>query len=229
MPYSWRLCTSLSNFEANSDYRDVQDPAVTVAMPIVGETDVSLLIWTTTPWTLPSNLAIAVGSDITYVRARRPEDDTVYIVAQQRAEAILGADHEVISTCAGSDLVGLHYQPLFDYFADHPNSFQVIAGQHVTTDDGTGLVHMAPDFGEEDFEACKAAGIRVLLSVDAEGCFVDAVRDFAGQNVKQPTRALSRRSKPWGEWSGTTQSFTVIHIAGAVRRLSLQSCARSIC
>ncbi|MEE2788789.1 MAG: isoleucine--tRNA ligase [Myxococcota bacterium] len=208
MPYSWRLCTSLSNFEANSDYRDVQDPAVTVAMPVVGASNLSLLIWTTTPWTLPSNLAIAVGPEMTYVRATRPDDPTTYILAEQRVEAILGADHQIVSTCTGADLVGLAYEPIFDYFADHENSFKVIAGTHVTTDDGTGLVHMAPDFGEDDFEACKAAGIRVVLSVDDEGCFVDAVRDFAGQNVKAADPEIIKMIKGMGRM---VRHDTIVH------------------
>ncbi|MEE2756780.1 MAG: isoleucine--tRNA ligase [Myxococcota bacterium] len=184
MPFSWRLSTALSNFEANLDYRDVQDPAITVSMPISNQPGVSLLIWTTTPWTLPSNLAIAVGSDIDYVKAKTPDDDEVYIVAKERFKSVLGEDATVIEVVKGSELVGIRYEPIFDFFADHANSFQVIASGHVTTDNGTGLVHMAPDFGEDDFAACKAAGIHVIQSVDNEGCFAENVPPYAGQNVK---------------------------------------------
>jgi isoleucyl-tRNA synthetase len=198
MPFSWRLSTALSNFEANLDYRDVQDPAVTVSMPLVGEPNTALLIWTTTPWTLPSNLAIAVGSDLEYVKAKRTDDETVYIVAKARMEAVLGGDAELVSTVLGRELVGLKYTPLFDDFADHPNAFQVIASSHVTTEDGTGLVHMAPDFGEDDFTACKDVGIRVLLSVDNEGRFAESVKDYAGLNVKEADPQIIRDIKAKG-------------------------------
>ena len=198
MPFSWRLSTALSNFEANMDYRDVQDPAITAKMPLVDREE-TLLIWTTTPWTLPSNLAVAVGADLEYVRAQKEGDDTIYIVAKERAKAVLGKKFTVLSTLKGSELVGSRYQPLFDYFAqERPNAFVVIASDHVTTGDGTGLVHMAPDFGEDDFLACKAAGIQVLQSVDDEGNFQDSVRDFAGQNIKEADPAIIRMLKEQG-------------------------------
>jgi isoleucyl-tRNA synthetase len=204
MPYSWRLSTPLSNFEANLDYRDVQDPAITIAMPAKNHDDV-FLVWTTTPWTMPSNLAIAVGPDIDYVRARRKGDDTVYVLAEARAKAILGKKVEILDTFKGSELVGRSYQPLFPYFADRADlpadegkAFVVIASGHVTTGDGTGLVHMAPDFGEEDFNACRAAGIELVLSVDDEGCFTDAIKDFAGRNIKEADSDLIRWIKDSG-------------------------------
>ncbi len=184
MPYSWRLSTSLSNFEANLDYRDVQDPAITVTLPATDSDDV-FLVWTTTPWTLPSNLAIAVGAHIDYVRAKRPNDDTTYVIAAARVRDILGKKAEVLGEpFRGSELVGTRYTPLFEYFADH-EGFRVIEAPHVTTEDGTGLVHMAPDFGDEDYTACRAEGIDVLLSVDDEGNFTADVTDFAGRNVKE--------------------------------------------
>ncbi len=198
MPFSWRLSTALSNFEANLDYRDVQDPAITVSMPIITEPGVSLLIWTTTPWTLPSNLAVAVGSDIDYVRASVPSSETTYIVAKARLKSVLGEDAIVSDTIKGSELVGLRYKPIFDFFADQSNAFQVIASDHVTTDNGTGLVHMAPDFGEDDFAACKASGIHVVQSVDNEGCFADNVPPYAGQNVKAADPAIIRDLKDNG-------------------------------
>ncbi len=198
MPYSWRLSTSLSNFEANKDYREVQDPAITVSMPLVGESNVALLIWTTTPWTLPSNLAIAVGEDIEYVRVRRPDDEITYIVARDRIDAVFGKDKKIVGTTLGKDLVGSHYEPLFDFFSDHAGAFRIIASDHVTTNDGTGLVHMAPDFGEDDFHACKKEGIQVLQSVDDEGRFVDAVEPFAGRNIKEADPDIIRLLKGRG-------------------------------
>ena len=186
MPFSWRLSTSLSNFEANLDYRDVQDPAITVKMPIIGEEEV-LLIWTTTPWTLPSNLAIAIGEDITYVKAKKNDENTVYILAKERVKPILGKKAIILAEFLGKELVGKSYQPLFNYFLDEAseNSFKVISSSHVTTSDGTGLVHMAPDFGEDDFVACKDAGISVLQAVDDEGNFDSRIRDFSGRNIKE--------------------------------------------
>lgn len=205
MPYSWRLSTSLSNFEAGLDYRMVQDPAITVSMPLVDEPGTVLLVWTTTPWTLPSNLAVAVGEDIDYVRATRADDDTQYVVAADLAAKVLGKGHTVVSTFKGRELLDKAYAPLFPYFADKAElplgeggAFYVIAAPHVTTDSGTGLVHMAPDFGEEDFNASKAVGIGVLESVDANGDFSEAITDFAGRNVKEADPDLIRWIKDAG-------------------------------
>ena len=202
MPYSWRLSTSLSNFEANQNYKEVQDPAITVAMPVRADSpkyagDV-LLIWTTTPWTLPSNLAVAVGNELTYVRAQTGKDDTVYIVAKDRLKAVLGKKAKVLEELTGADLVGTTYEPLFPYFADHENAFQVIWADHVTTTDGTGLVHMAPDYGEDDYAASRREGITVVQSVDDEGRFTEAVGEWAGRNVKEADPDLIKAIKAMG-------------------------------
>ena len=156
MPYSWRLGTPLSNFEANMDYRSVQDPAVTVSLPVLGEENVVLLAWTTTPWTLPSNMALCVGADIDYVKARIPNDDTTYVVAAALKDKVLGEEAEVLETLKGSALVGLEYHPLFDHFADAraEGAFKVVADDYVSTDSGTGIVHQAPAFGEDDWRVC---------------------------------------------------------------------------
>lgn len=204
MPYSWRLSTSLSNFEANLDYREVQDPSLFVAVDVVTPagpvraTD-RLLLWTTTPWTLPSNLAAAVGRDLTYVRARPADSDQVYVVAEARMEAALGAGAvRVDGPFTGAELLGTTYRPLFPYFAQHPGAFRVIAADHVSTADGTGLVHMAPDYGEEDFEACRVAGIDVVQSVDDEGNFRASITDFAGRNIKEADHDVIRWLKDHG-------------------------------
>ena len=190
MPYSWRLSTALSNFEAGLDYRDVDDPAITLKLKLDGE-DASLLIWTTTPWTLPSNLAVAVGPDVDYVKARH-EDGHDYWVAKDLAKQVLGDKHEVKETTKGAALVGRTYAPMFPYFADRKQqgAFRVIASAHVTTTDGTGLVHMAPAFGEDDFNACKRAGIDVVDPVNDEGAFTAAVSDYAGQNIKEADKHI---------------------------------------
>jgi isoleucyl-tRNA synthetase len=194
MPFSWRLSTPLSNFEANLDYRDVDDPALTVKLKLVDD-DAALLIWTTTPWTLPSNLAVAVGADVDYVRATT--DAGTFIVAADLAQTVLGA-HEVAARMKGRELVGKRYAPLFPYFAQTPGAFQVITAPHVTTDDGTGLVHMAPAFGEEDFAACKAVGIEPIDPIDEEGRFTDRVPDFVGQNVKDADKNIIAALKKSG-------------------------------
>jgi len=203
MPFSWRLSTPLSNFEANLDYREVDDPAITVRMPIDGGLDgqdASLLVWTTTPWTLPSNLAVAVGDDIDYVRGKRAGDDGIYVVAAARAASVLGKEHEVLSTLKGRDLVGKTYTPLFTYFADEKarGAFCVIASGHVTTEDGTGLVHMAPAYGEDDFNACAKVGIAPIDPVDEEGRFTARVPDFAGHVVKDADPEIIQRLKAMG-------------------------------
>ena len=197
MPFSTRLSTSLSNFEANLDYRDVQDPAITVQVRR-DDGEGFLLIWTTTPWTLPSNLAIAVGPDVDYVQARRPEDGALCVVAEARLEATLGPGAEVVRRMRGDEVVGLGYEPIFPYFAEHKaagRAFKVIASDHVTTEDGTGLVHMAPGYGEDDFRACREEGIPVVDPVDAEGRFVPPVTDFAGLHVKDADPQIIRRLK----------------------------------
>ncbi len=204
LPYSYGATTPLSNFEANMDYRDVDDPAITVAVEVTagaGPVEVGdrLLFWTTTPWTVPSNLAIAVGADITY--ARVDHDGHRSWVASDRVATVFDDDTEPVATALGSELVGAAYRPPFDYFADRAEAgaFVVVRSDDVTTDEGTGLVHMAPAYGEADFVALQAAGIGVLVDpVDAEGRFTDEVPDVAGMNVKDADRTLMELLKARG-------------------------------
>ncbi len=183
LPYCWRCETPLSNTETRMDdvYRSRQDPAVTVAFAL--ETGERVLVWTTTPWTLPSNLALAVGADIDY--ARFEQDGVHYLLAEARVDAyerqLEGATR--LSTVPGRELVGRRYTPLFGFFADTPNAFVVLAADFVTTDEGTGVVHLAPAFGEDDKAACDAADIPVVNPVDAHGRFTDDVPPYAGQHV----------------------------------------------
>ncbi|MCA2978896.1 MAG: isoleucine--tRNA ligase [Myxococcaceae bacterium] len=202
MPYSWRLSTPLSNFEAGLDYRDVDDPALTVRLaldePLAGK-PASLLIWTTTPWTLPSNLAVAVSADLAYVVADG-EDGQRYVVAKDLLVATLGEKAAVVAELTGKDLVGKTYAPLFPFFADRKakGAFRVIHSGHVTTTDGTGLVHMAPAFGEDDFVACQKHGIEVVDPVDAEGNFGPEVPPYQGRNVKEADKAIIHDLKARG-------------------------------
>lgn len=200
LPYCWRDETPLSNHELRMDddvYASRQDPALTVGVRL--ETGDLALLWTTTPWTLPSNLALAVGPDITYLRvspapSSRLHGDVV-VLAESRLAAYareLGtvgdevdeADRAtVVGRLTGGELVGRRYTPPFGYFTRHANAHQVLAGEFVTTEDGTGVVHLAPAFGEDDMLVCDAAGIAPVVPVDSKGRFTPDVRDYAGQQV----------------------------------------------
>ena len=198
LAYCWRCETPLSNTETRMDdvYRDRQDPALTVRFAL--ESGEKLLAWTTTPWTLPSNLALAVNPDVDYCVLELDGERLIL------AEARLGAyERELagavrVGTMSGSDLVGRRYRPLFDYFAATPNAFRVLAGDFVTTDDGTGVVHMAPGFGEDDQLACQAAGIETICPMDSHGCYTSDVTDWAGQHVFEANPSVIKHLKADG-------------------------------
>ena len=198
LPYSWALETPLSNTETRMDdaYKQVQDPALTVAFVL--ETGESLLAWTTTPWTLPSNLALAVAPDVSYVRVRH--NGTVYILAEARLGAyekeLEGA--EVLDSVLGSVLVGRTYTPMFPYFADQPGAFRIIAGDFVTTEDGTGVVHLAPGFGEDDQRVCSDNGIGLVVPVDSRGLFTSEVPEYEGMLVFDANPMIIRELKSRG-------------------------------
>ncbi|WP_255306665.1 isoleucine--tRNA ligase [Actinobaculum suis] len=197
LPYCWHDETPLSNHELRMDddvYQDREDLTVTVGLRL--ETGELALIWTTTPWTLPSNLAIAVGPNIEYVVVRPREGDWAgekFVLAAARLEAYsaeLGEDPEIVERLTGADLVGRSYAPIFDYFLDRPadeapgpQAYHVIAGDFVTTEDGTGLVHIAPAFGEDDMNVCNEVGIRAVVPVDEGGRFTAEVSDYQGKQV----------------------------------------------
>lgn len=192
VPYSVGISTPLSNFEANLNYKMVQDPALTVTFPVKGEEDLSLLAWTTTPWTLPSNLGLAVGEDLDYVKVKAPSGKK-YILAEALLNEVFkkeAKEVEVLQKLKGRELVGLSYEPLFNYFLDKKPAFQVILADHVTTGSGTGIVHMAPAFGEEDYIACSKAGIPIVNPVDDDGMFTDEVSDYSGQRVKDADKDI---------------------------------------
>ena len=202
MPVSTALQTVLANFEAGQNYLDVQDPAITVLFKLEDE-DAYLSAWTTTPWTLPSNLAICVGADIDYVRVADLDAGRVFYLADARLDAYR-ARHpalEVSRRVKGAELVGRRYHPLFDYFADERErgAFVVVADDYVTTDEGTGLVHQAPAFGDDDYRVLRTAGIAAFACpVTMAGIFTDEVRDFAGQFVKDADSDIVRRLKADG-------------------------------
>ncbi len=217
MPYSYKLTTPLSNFEAGN-YKEVQDPAITLRFRAKGEPaalpgaagDVYFLAWTTTPWTLPSNLALCVGPDIDYVVVKDHGDGASYVLAKARLAAYYkdSTSFTVAAEIKGTALRGLQYEPLFPYFQDHPKSFVVLLDDFVTTEDGTGIVHIAPAYGEDDFRICKAAGITLVDPLDAEANFTDAVPEFRGQNCKDADKGLIRWLKEHGK---LVQQSTIVH------------------
>ena len=188
LAYCWRCETPLSNTETRMDdtYKDRQDPSVTVAFML--DSGEKMVAWTTTPWTLPSNLALAVGPDIDY--AVLEQDGQRYIIADALVgnhEAELGAAARV-GTLKGADLIGRRYTPLFDYFTDTElhgtqNAWQVLGADFVSTEDGTGIVHMAPGFGEDDQIACIEADIPTLCPMDEHGCYTAEITDYVGTHV----------------------------------------------
>ncbi|MDH3396403.1 MAG: isoleucine--tRNA ligase, partial [Acidimicrobiia bacterium] len=195
LPYSWGASTPLSNFEANLDYREVDDPAITVRLRVLQTNGPAregdyLTIWTTTPWTLPANLAVAVGEDIGYSAIE--VDGERHWVADNLAGTIW-PDGIVARRANGRELIGTQYEPPFSYFEEERDhgAFRVISSPEVTTDEGTGLVHMAPAYGEADFYALADAGVTVMLDpVDAEARFTDQVPDVAGMYVKDADAKL---------------------------------------
>lgn len=218
MPYSTACTTPLSNFEANSNYKDVSDPCVTVAFQTADDSNTFLLAWTTTPWTLPSNLSLCVHPELDYITVLDNKTKRHYILAEGRLSDVYpkkkaakkdkkakdgtdggakegdeeAAPYTIVSKVKGAELVGKKYVPLFPYFAETmgESSFRVISGTYVTTDAGTGIVHQAPAFGEDDYNACLQNGIFEKggffpCPVDENGVFTSEVTDFAGRHVKE--------------------------------------------
>ncbi|MGF6881075.1 isoleucyl-tRNA synthetase [Nocardia sp. GAS34] len=215
LPYSWYEQTPLSNQEARLDdaYRMRQDPAVTVGMvlrvpgdhPLHALNGVSALIWTTTPWTLPSNLAIAVHPDITYRHIRitggAPEGRE-YLLAAERVSHYareFGEEPQVLGEYAGAALADLRYEPPFDFFAGHPNSHRVLTADYVTTDSGTGIVHLAPAFGEEDMDVASANGIELVQPLDPGGRFTSMVPPYEGLMVFDANPVIIKDLKAAGK------------------------------
>ena len=200
LPYSWAAETPLSNFEVNQGYQDKTDTAITVLFRL--ENGMKILVWTTTPWTLPSNLMLAVGKDISY--AVMEEDGQKYILA----EALLGrykqqlAKAERVGTMKGSELVGLGYEPMFPYFArlKEKGAFKVLSGEFVSVEDGTGVVHIAPGFGQDDFDACRAydKDFPIVCPVDEAGKFTAEVPDYEGKQVFETNEPIMQWLKQNG-------------------------------
>ena len=188
-----RCGTTLSNFEVAQGYQDIEDIAVTVKLPLVDEPETSLLIWTTTPWTLPGNTAAAVSAQAMYVKVRT--DDGFVVVAKELAEKVLGADAKIYGEILGKDLVGKYYTPPFNYFADQvhkhkTHAWRVYAAPYVTLEDGTGIVHLSPAYGAEDLELAQKEKIPLIHHVTDDGKFIATVADFAHMPVKPKGRHM---------------------------------------
>ncbi len=222
MPYSWKLSTPLSNFEAGSNYKDVQDPTVTVRCRTINrlgalpdEKNVYLLIWTTTPWTLPENLAICAGGKIDYVAVRDLTDEArpVYVMAKARLSTIFkkAEQYETVAEFKGTALKGWSYEPIFPYFAEcaTQGAFHVFNDDYVTTDDGTGLVHQAPAYGEDDFRVCKENGMTAFVDPLDESCaFTAQVPDYQGRFCKDCDKDIIKRLKADGK---LVHQSTIVH------------------
>lgn len=205
MPYSWACETPLSNFEIRMDNatRPRQDPAITVAFnleptPAESGKTIKILVWTTTPWTLPSNLALAVGEEIDY--AIFEEGNTQFILAAgvvaKYKEQLKNATQ--VGSIKGSALVGRAYTPIFNYAPSHPKIYRIYSGEFVSTEDGTGVVHMAPGFGEDDFNLCQKHGLPVFVPVDHQGKFTAEVRDYQGLQVFDANKEIIKTLKDQG-------------------------------
>jgi len=206
LAYCWRCETPLSNTETRMDdvYQDRHDPALHVRFQLLderGQPAEKIAVWTTTPWTLVSNLALAVGPSLSYAVMESPEGERLVIGASRAAfySAEL-AGYEQVAVVTGAELAGRRYVPLYDYLVDHagPNAYQVLAADFVSDADGTGVVHLAPAFGEEDQNACTAAGIPTIVTVDAHTRFTSLVPAFEGQQVFEVNKPVIRELKARG-------------------------------
>ncbi|MCB1113749.1 MAG: isoleucine--tRNA ligase, partial [Chlamydiia bacterium] len=203
MPFSAKLGTPLSNFEASENYKDVDDPSLTVSFEVEGEENLELLAWTTTPWTLISNLALMVGPDLDYVKVKDKASNKNYILAKSRLSTYYKneSDYEVLEEFKGKELENIRYKPLFSYFEGQKDkgAFRVILEPSVQLDEGTGIVQTAPAFGEVDFYACKEAGIDPVCPVDNNGRFTEEVAEYTGQFVKDADKDIIKRLKAAGK------------------------------
>lgn len=216
MPYSTGCTTPLSNFESKLNYKNVSDPSVIVKFPVVGQEDTYLLAWTTTPWTLPSNLALCTGMNISMVKVHNHEDNEYYILSEKKAEEMFKdkkgqykkgqngrIKYSYAERLSGGDIEGLEYTPPFPYFQDG-RVFRVLLDEYVRDESGTGIVHQAPAFGVDDFRVCMENGIiekdgtNMVCPVDDDGKFTPQVSDFEGVYVKDADKLIIRQLKTNG-------------------------------
>ncbi len=183
LPYCPRCETPISSHEVSQGYKEVKDPSIYVRMKVKGRENAWFLVWTTTPWTLISNVAIAVGSDVDYVELEH--EGEIYIMAEERISDLFEEDgYTIVKSLKGRELAGIEYERLFDFVPADKKAFYVIEGDFVTTGDGTGIVHIAPAFGEDDYQVGRKYDLPVLRPVNESGKFEPVVTAYAGQFVK---------------------------------------------
>lgn len=217
MPYSWACETPLSNFETRMDnsYRERADKAITVGFSLkekpksapAGYNKYKLLAWTTTPWTLPSNLALAIGNKLEYVGIANEEKNEFLILAKSslaKYKKELGEKPNIVSIPV-EEIANKEYEPLFPYFKTHPHSFKAIIADFVEEGEGTGIVHMAPGFGEDDQIVCQQHNIELVCPVDNAGKFTHEVIDFEGLNIFESNDSIIIKLKEQGDWIKTEQ------------------------
>jgi len=209
MPYSTALNTPLSNFEAQQNYKDTQDPAVVVTFPLLSDPQTCLLAWTTTPWTLPSHTSLCAHPDFEYVKILDEASGKHYILLEALSKTLYKdpkkAKFQIVERLKGKDMLGWRYEPLFDYFYEEfkDAGFRVLNATYVTADSGVGIVHQSPAFGEEDYKVAMDGGVisdkRLPPNpLDERGHFTAQVRDFAGQHVKAADKAIIKHLKGTG-------------------------------
>ncbi|KAI8379861.1 isoleucyl-tRNA synthetase [Choanephora cucurbitarum] len=206
MPYSTGCTTPLSNFESSQNYKDVNDPAVVVGFPLVSDPSVQLLAWTTTPWTLPSNMAVCVHPEFEYVKIRDEATGNTYILMEKRLTMLYKdpkkAKFTVLEKYKGADMAGWEYVPMFDFFAEEfkGKAFKVLVDTYVTDDSGTGIVHNSPAFGEDDYRVCLSNGVitadgHLPCPVDESGMFTEEVPEYKGMYVKDADKVIQKDIK----------------------------------
>ncbi|MBF0276428.1 MAG: isoleucine--tRNA ligase [SAR324 cluster bacterium] len=199
VPYSWRLSTPLSNFEANLNYQDTQDPSVTFKCAVSGEANSFFLAWTTTPWTLPSNLALCVGAEMDYVKIQVQDSGECYYLSKTRLEAHFETGtFRILNEWKGKELKGRTYIPLFDFadgLVETKNCWKIVCDDYVSDESGTGIVHQAPAFGEDDLRIGLREGLPVFDPVDENGNFKSYMGFIAGLNIKEADKLIIRQLK----------------------------------
>ncbi|HKK46656.1 MAG TPA: class I tRNA ligase family protein, partial [Balneolaceae bacterium] len=198
--YSPGSSTVLSSHEVSLGYEEVQDPSIYVKFKVEMAEDVYFLAWTTTPWTIVSNMALAVNPKLDYAKIELSEGDRTeyYIMARDCIDEVIDHEYKIVEEYKGKDLIGWTYDPVFDYALeefDKEDAWRVIPADYVTTDEGTGVVHTAPAFGADDYETCQKAGIPMFNPIDLDGKFTDKVPDFKGQWFKDADKDIARAIK----------------------------------
>lgn len=199
MPYCSRCGTPLASHEVSLGYKDETIDSIYVRMKVIGKDNEYFLVWTTTPWTLPSNVALAIHPENTYVKARRAGDEAVYILVRERVPAVLGRDAEILAEMKGADLIGTAYEQLLPFVKAGENAFKAYGADFVSTEDGTGIVHIAPAFGEDDYQLGKKYNLPFLQPVDKEGKFTPEVTPWAGRFVREADLDITRYLKAEGK------------------------------